>query len=235
MRITSADRLRYGLRPRLATLTAMRPPGSSLRTHSAKTSVSISRYSRYDDGTPSRSSSSSYCLPAKYGGDVTTSATDPSAIAVHVAGVAAHERLRDRQRGRDRRRRRTARAGGSGRRTASSRGSRGRPTPKFEVVVLRRSLIAPPGHARPTVRLRADATPPELHACHSVRGDRSVRSGAFDGDTTASDGQAGGPWGPGHRPSSAPPPLHLVTVDPEQPLDAVFRTMLGPALEVPLS
>ena len=30
---------------------------------------------------PSRSSSSSYCLPAKYGGDVTTSATDPSASA----------------------------------------------------------------------------------------------------------------------------------------------------------
>ena len=79
MRITSADKLRYGLRPRLATLTAMRPPGSSLRTHSANTSVSISRYSRYDDGTPSRSSSSSYCLPAKYGGDVTTSATEPSA------------------------------------------------------------------------------------------------------------------------------------------------------------
>ena len=37
--MTSADRLRYGLRPRLATLTAMRPPGSSLRTHSANTSV----------------------------------------------------------------------------------------------------------------------------------------------------------------------------------------------------
>ena len=36
--MTSADRLRYGLRPRLATLTAMRPPGSSLRTHSANTS-----------------------------------------------------------------------------------------------------------------------------------------------------------------------------------------------------
>ena len=33
--------------------------------HSAKTAVSSSRYSRYDDGTPSRSSSSSYCLPAK--------------------------------------------------------------------------------------------------------------------------------------------------------------------------
>jgi hypothetical protein len=27
---------------------------------------------------PSRSSSSSYCLPAKYGGDVTTRATEPS-------------------------------------------------------------------------------------------------------------------------------------------------------------
>ena len=44
--MTSADKLRYGLRPRLATFTAMRPPGSSLRTHSANTSVSIWRYSR---------------------------------------------------------------------------------------------------------------------------------------------------------------------------------------------
>ena len=57
----------------------MRPPGSSTRTHSANTSCSNSRYSRYDAGTPSRSSSSSYCLPAKYGGEVTTSATEPSA------------------------------------------------------------------------------------------------------------------------------------------------------------
>jgi hypothetical protein len=81
MRMTSADRLRYGLRPRFATLTAMRPPGSSFRAHSANTAVSRSRYSRYDDGTPSRSSSSSYCLPAKYGGDVTTSATDASGTA----------------------------------------------------------------------------------------------------------------------------------------------------------
>ena len=77
---TSAARLRNGLRPRLATFTAMRPPGSSTRTHSANTSSSSWRYSRYDDGTPSRSSSSSYCLPAKYGGDVTTSATEPSAM-----------------------------------------------------------------------------------------------------------------------------------------------------------
>ncbi len=76
---TSAARLRYGLRPRLATLTAIRPPGSSTRTHSANTSWSSSRYSRYELGTPSRSSSSSYCLPAKYGGEVTTSATAPSA------------------------------------------------------------------------------------------------------------------------------------------------------------
>ncbi len=59
MRMTSDDRLRYGLRPRLATLTAMRPPGSSVRTHSANTLRNMSRYSRYDDGTPSRSSSSS--------------------------------------------------------------------------------------------------------------------------------------------------------------------------------
>ena len=82
MRITSADRLRYGLRPRLATLTAMRPPGSSVRAHSANTSRRSSRYSKYDDGTPSRASSSSYSLPAKYGGDVTTSATAPSAMVV---------------------------------------------------------------------------------------------------------------------------------------------------------
>ena len=78
MWITSAARLRYGLRPRLAMLTQIRPPGSSTRTQSAKTSCRSSRYSRYELGTPSRSSSSSYCLPAKYGGDVTTSATDPS-------------------------------------------------------------------------------------------------------------------------------------------------------------
>ena len=63
--MTSAARLRYGLRPRLATLTAILPPGSSARRHSANTSVSMSRYSRYDAGTPSRSISSSYCFPAK--------------------------------------------------------------------------------------------------------------------------------------------------------------------------
>ena len=34
---------RYGRRPRLATFTAMRPPGSSTRAHSANTSLSISR------------------------------------------------------------------------------------------------------------------------------------------------------------------------------------------------
>jgi len=76
MPITSADSDRYGLRPRLATLTAMRPPGSSFATHSANTSSSSWRYSAYDAGMPSRPSSSSYCLPAKYGGDVTTSATE---------------------------------------------------------------------------------------------------------------------------------------------------------------
>ena len=76
---TSDERLRYGLRPRLATLAAIRPPGSSTRTQSANTSASSSRYSRYELGMPSRSSSSSYCLPAKYGGDVTTRATELSA------------------------------------------------------------------------------------------------------------------------------------------------------------
>ena len=39
--ITSDESERYGFRPRLATLTAMRPPGSSLRLHSAKTPRSI--------------------------------------------------------------------------------------------------------------------------------------------------------------------------------------------------
>ncbi len=43
--MTSADSERYGLRPRFATLTAMRPPGSSFSTHSANTSSSIVRYS----------------------------------------------------------------------------------------------------------------------------------------------------------------------------------------------
>ncbi|MEZ5250690.1 MAG: hypothetical protein R2713_16220 [Ilumatobacteraceae bacterium] len=46
MEVTSADNDRYGRRPRLATFTAMRPPGSSTRTHSANTSRSICRYSR---------------------------------------------------------------------------------------------------------------------------------------------------------------------------------------------
>ena len=93
--MTSAARLRYGLRPRFATFTAMRPPGSSLRAHSANTSVSSWRYSTYELGTPSRSSSSSYCLPAKYGGDVTTSATEPSTIASMCRASPLHERLVD--------------------------------------------------------------------------------------------------------------------------------------------
>ena len=67
----------------------MRPPGSSTRTQSANTAASMSRYSRYDDGTPSRSSSSSYCLPAKYGGDVTTRATEASAT-VFIARASPH-------------------------------------------------------------------------------------------------------------------------------------------------
>ena len=47
---------------------------------------------------PSRSSSSSYCLPAKYGGDVTTSATRAVGDGLHVAAVALLERLVDRSR-----------------------------------------------------------------------------------------------------------------------------------------
>ena len=77
-RTTSPARERYGLRPRFATFTAMRPPGSSTRRHSANTSRSIARYSRYEPGTPPSPRAASYSLPAKYGGDVTTSATQPS-------------------------------------------------------------------------------------------------------------------------------------------------------------
>ena len=78
IRITSAERLRYGLRPRLATLTAIRPPGSKTRTHSANTESSMVRYSKYVVGTRSSASAaieSSYSLPTKYGGEVTTKAT----------------------------------------------------------------------------------------------------------------------------------------------------------------
>ena len=83
MRMMSADRLRYGLRPRLATLIAIRPPGSRTRRQLANTSCSIWRYSRYVVGMafPSRrvlgspATANSYSLPTKYGGDVTTSAT----------------------------------------------------------------------------------------------------------------------------------------------------------------
>ena len=80
MVMTSALRLRYGLRPRLATFTAIRPPGSSTRTHSANTDRSMSRNSRYvpgirESGSSSPFTASSYSLPTKYGGDVTTSAT----------------------------------------------------------------------------------------------------------------------------------------------------------------
>ena len=41
MAVTSLASERYGLRPRFATFTAIRPPGSSTRTHSANTSRSI--------------------------------------------------------------------------------------------------------------------------------------------------------------------------------------------------
>ncbi len=44
--VTSPPSDRYGRRPRLATLTAMRPPGSSTRLHSSKTSRSRVRYSK---------------------------------------------------------------------------------------------------------------------------------------------------------------------------------------------
>jgi hypothetical protein len=45
MEMTSAERERYGLRPRLATFTAIRPPLSSLRAQMSSTSPSNPRYS----------------------------------------------------------------------------------------------------------------------------------------------------------------------------------------------
>ena len=65
IQVTSAARERNGLRPRFATFTAMRPPGSSVRTHSAKTSSSMARYSAYDAGTAPSPSAVSYAFPAK--------------------------------------------------------------------------------------------------------------------------------------------------------------------------
>ena len=68
IRITSAERLLYGFRPRFATLIAIRPPGSSTRTHSAKTESSMLRYSKYVFGTRSSASAataSSYSFPTK--------------------------------------------------------------------------------------------------------------------------------------------------------------------------
>jgi hypothetical protein len=59
-------------------LTAIRPPGSNFRAHSANTSRSMVRYSRYVAGTWPSPSASSYSLPAKYGGDVTINATERS-------------------------------------------------------------------------------------------------------------------------------------------------------------
>ena len=152
--MTSADRLRYGLRPRLATLTAMRPPGSSLRTHSANTSCSSSRYSRYDDGH----AVALELLLVLLAGEVRRRRDDERHRAVgdgvHVAGVAAHERLGDRQRRRHARRRSTAPAGGSGRRRRWRRGSRGR---------RRRSSTSPsvaaPGWAGATRRGRSTRSP----------------------------------------------------------------------------
>ena len=46
MVVTSPASERYGLRPRLATFTHIRPPGSSTRRHSANTSRNMVRYSR---------------------------------------------------------------------------------------------------------------------------------------------------------------------------------------------
>src|SRR6187200_724055 len=80
MSTTSPANDRYGLRPKFATFTATRPPGSSTRQHSTNTSRSISRYSTYDAGTWPSPITASYSLPAKYGGDVTTSAIELSGI-----------------------------------------------------------------------------------------------------------------------------------------------------------
>ena len=142
MRMTSADRLRYGLRPRLATLTAMRPPGSSLRTHSAKTSVSMLEVLE----VRRRHAVALELLLVLLAGEVRRRRDDEGDRAVGDARPCA-----------GRRRARTARSTGSGARTVSSsdelgrpeavverrrrRGSRGAPTPKFEVAVGRRPFI----------------------------------------------------------------------------------------------
>ena len=130
------------MRPRLATLTAMRPPGSSVRTHSANTSVSISRYSRYDDGH----AVAFELLLVLLAGEVRRRRDDerdrPVGDAVHVAGVAVHERVLDRTGARRRSRRRRARAARTARRTACVV-ALAPPAPKFEVEVLRRLLAFP--------------------------------------------------------------------------------------------
>ena len=208
MRITSADRLRYGLRPRLATLTAIRPPGSSLRTHSANTSVSICEVLEVGG----RDALALQLLLVLLAGEVRRRGDDegdrPVDDAVHVAGVAADERLRHRQRGEDLRRRRTAPAGGSGRRTASSRGSPGRPRRSS-----RSSSCVAPSSPLPVTRARRCGYGARCYSARVTRVSFSSAAiagcghGALDDDTTASDGQAGGPWGPGHHPSSVPPPL----------------------------
>ena len=94
-RITSAESDLYGLRPRLATFTAMRPPGSSTLQHSAKTSRA-SRGTR-DSWPESRvsPSSASYSLPAKYGGEVTTRAMQRSGKHVDLAAVRADQLVLD--------------------------------------------------------------------------------------------------------------------------------------------
>ena len=79
--MTSADSERYGLRPRLATLTAMRPPGSSFAHALGEHVVEQLEVLDVRAGTPPAPSSSSYCLPAKYGGDVTTRATESSGMS----------------------------------------------------------------------------------------------------------------------------------------------------------
>ena len=79
--MTSPASERYGRRPRFATFTAIRPPGSRTRTHSAKTSRSIVEVVEVVAGMWPSPSASSYSLPAKYGGEVTTSATELDSTA----------------------------------------------------------------------------------------------------------------------------------------------------------
>ena len=92
MVMTSAARLRYGLRPRLATLTAMRPPGSSTRLHSANTSRSSARYSMYEPGHALAVELLLVLLPGEVGGRGDDEGNRVVGHRVHATGIAAQAR-----------------------------------------------------------------------------------------------------------------------------------------------